>query len=98
MEIVAGLNDRIEDIGYIWEDCRETERLQYARVVSDMCADLKNCGYVCQIGSHLQRICLNEKPDLIFKVGVLTFLPLKENDDERYAIINLEPDWVNLEA
>ena len=97
-DIVAGLNDYIEDIGCIWEDCSEAERLQYARVVFDMCVDLKNCGYVCYIGSHQQRMKLKDKPDLIFKVGVLAFLPLKDNDDEHYVAINLEPGWVRMEA
>lgn len=98
LEIAAGLNDHIDDIGYIWEDCREIDRLQYARTVSEMCAELRDRGYLCHIGSHLQRRLSENGPDLIFKVGVLTFLPLKDNDEERYAIIQLQPGWITTDS
>lgn len=98
LEIAAGLNDHIDDIGYIWEDCREIDRLQYSRAVSEMCAELRECGYVCHIGSHRQKLVSKNKPDLNFKVGILTFLPLEDNDAERYAVIQLEQGWVKVEA
>lgn len=98
LEIASGLNDHIDDIGYIWEDCRQLDRLQYARVVAEMCADLKGLGYVCHMGTHLQRMPSKDKRDLVFKVGVMTFLPAKGNDEERYAVIQLEQGWVKVES
>lgn len=97
LEIAAALNDHIDDIGYIWEDCREIDRLKYARTVSEMCTELRSHGYDCHMGYHLQRMVSKNKSDLVFMVGVLTFLPLKDDDHERYAVIKLEPGWVRME-
>lgn len=63
-----------------------------------MCSELRKHGYICHMGAHLQRMVSKNKPDLIFRVGVLSFLALKDNDEERYAVIKLEPGWINTES
>lgn len=93
LEIAVGISDYLGDLGCIWDECSQQQRLEYGREIVSMCVALEEHGYLCHMGTHKQRQRFKDLPDLIFLVGVVSFLPTEGADTERYAVIELENGW-----
>lgn len=93
LAIAAELDDYLGDLGVVWDDCYQRQRIEYAKQFVTNCARLEDCGYLCHVGSHLQRQRFQGKPDLVFRVGIVSFLPNEKADGDRYAVIHLESNW-----
>jgi len=92
LEIAAQMSDWIKDLNDVWDDVYMTDRVNYARSFAEMCQQIGQCGYVCYMGEHKQRLREKGKPDLIFAVNVMKILP-KQQAGPRFAIIQLEEPW-----
>ena len=93
LEFAAEIDDFLEDLGAIWDECYQSQRIEYAKKIVSICTRLEARGYLCHIGSHLQRQIFQGRPDLVFRVGIVSFLPKEQADGDRYAVIQLESNW-----
>ncbi|MCF6275400.1 MAG: helix-turn-helix domain-containing protein [Robiginitomaculum sp.] len=91
--IAAGINDFIDDISYVWDECGQVQRLQYAKSVVESCLELETLGYFCHMGVHKQRMRFSGKTDLVVDCGIIMILPKSDADGERYAMIELDDPW-----
>nr|WP_321442355.1 helix-turn-helix transcriptional regulator [uncultured Hyphomonas sp.] len=93
LNLAAEVDELLEDLSIIWDESYQSYRVENARHISSLCAELEKLGYLCHMGTHKQRMRTVGKPDLEFLVGVVTFLPAPDADKERYALIELENGW-----
>lgn len=93
----AGMVDLLTDLGDIWPDISETERVGYARDFVQRCVGLGALGYFCFMGHYRRMLKTASKPDLIAGVTLISFQP-KTGGEERYAYIQLQGGWEIPEA
>jgi transcriptional regulator with XRE-family HTH domain len=93
LEVAASLVDWIKDLDGIWDDCSTSDQLQYARSFAELCGQLEALGYFCHMGHHKQVLRENERPDLVFVVGLLSVQKKADGDGTRYALVQLEGRW-----
>lgn len=93
LELATTIDSYLDDLGFIWDECESSQRFEYAKELKSMFEKLEEAGYLCHMGTHKQRQRIKGRPDLIFTVGVVSFLPKADHDGERLAIIALEPGW-----
>lgn len=94
--IAAWIGDWITDCGDVWTDSSIAKRLDYAREFVSQCQAIEAHGFRCFMGSHRQQRRMKNLETIILNVGVMMILP-KDGPDKRYAMIELEGAWENLE-
>lgn len=98
IEIAARLTDLLRDLGDIWPDIYETERVEFSRTVVETCAELKELGFTCFMGEYRKMLREPGKPDLVFSVTLASLQPNEAARDERFAIVELPGQWETLAA
>lgn len=93
MQIASYIDDFLEDLSCVWDDCYSSQRFEYAQQILTWCNDLETLGYLCHIGTHKQRLRSEALENLEFLVGIVSFLSKEEANDEKYTVIELEGDW-----
>ena len=98
IEIAAGLADLLRDLGDIWPDIYESERVEYSRTVVERCAELSTLGFTCFMGEYRKMLREPGKPDLVFSVTLASLQPNEGAQRERFAIVELPGQWETLAA
>jgi transcriptional regulator with XRE-family HTH domain len=93
LDLAASLKDWIDDLILDWQDCTMSDRIESARAVLELCAQLEALGYVCHMGHYRQVLRGKGKPDLVVPVGLLSIQNKSTADGTRYALIELEGMW-----
>ena len=96
LTIAGALGDWIEDLINIWGECHLSQRIEFAREFVDLCGPLEHHGFGCFMGSYRQRLPRPGSP-LLFRVGVMTVLPIKASTEARIGLVELEGDWERVE-
>jgi transcriptional regulator with XRE-family HTH domain len=97
LDIAGTMADWIRDCADIWEDSYMSQRVEYAREFIKYCQQIEALGYVCYMGSHRQQLRQKDRPRMIFTVGLMTILPKEGAQETRYAMVELEGAWENME-
>jgi transcriptional regulator with XRE-family HTH domain len=98
LDTVAAMSDWITDLNDVWDDCPMSQRLEFARSFVELCDEIGRYGFVCYMGSHRQQLRQKERAPLLFTVGLMTLLPKEGVEGVRYALVELEGQWENLES
>ena len=89
--------DWIRDLGNVWDECYMSQRVEYAREFVKLCQQIEEMGYACYMGNHRQQLREKSGGRLIFTVGLVTVLPKEGVEGTRYAIVQLEDAWENMD-
>ncbi len=98
IEIAAGLADLLRDLGDIWPDIYEGERVEYSRTVVETCTELSKLGFTCFMGEYRKMLKEPGKPDLVFSVTLASLQPNEGAQYERFAFVELPGRWETLAA
>lgn len=94
----AELNDFLQDVLDYWNEASQTERLDMAESIVAIVSDLNAKGCLCHIGSYRQQAVISGKASTIVTVSLVSVRRRLEDDDLRYAIVELGGGWQTVEA
>lgn len=97
LDTAAAMSDWITDLDDIWVECSMSQRLEYAREFVKLCQQIEEMGYVCYMGSHRQQLRQKDRSHMIWTVGLMTILPQDGPEGTRYAMVQLDGAWENVE-
>ena len=97
LDTAAAMSDWITDLDDIWVECSMSQRLEYAREFVKLCQQIEDMGYVCYMGSHRQQLRQRDRSRMIWTVGLMTILPKDGQEGRRYAMVQLDGAWENME-
>lgn len=95
--LAASMTDLMRDLGDIWEDLSQAERVETARSFVDQSEEMRQLGRVWFMGNYRRRLRDAGKPDLVLSVTLASLQPIKGADGDRYAYVEMEGRWETLE-
>lgn len=91
LALTASITEWIDDLDGIWGISTASQRLGYATSIAELCRELEGLGYVTHLGHFRQQHI--QDSEMIWDVGLITFLPKAEHDGDRYGLVTLEGPW-----
>jgi len=97
IELAASMLDLLRDIGDLWGDLSQVERVDVARSFVEQCAEMRELGRVWYMGTYRRRLRTAGKPDLVFSVTLVSLQEMEGAGGDRYAYVEMEGGWETLE-
>lgn len=97
IDVCASLADYLRDLGDIWDEVYEADRVKMGREIIENCAHLEELGYSVFMGAYRERLRETRKSDLVFKVTLVSVQKREGEQSERYAYVVLQGRWETLE-
>ena len=91
LALTASISDWMNDLDGIWGISTSSQRLEYSSSIVALCQELEGLGYLTHFGSFRQQH-LQDK-ELVWDIGLISFLPKADHDGDRYGLVTLDDPW-----
>ena len=91
LKLTVAISEWMDDLDGIWAISTASQRLEYATSIAALCQELEGLGYLTHFGHFRQQHARDI--EMIWDVGLISFLLKADHDGCRYGLVTLDDPW-----